>query len=246
VLEPLGLVKLSPNFPWRDVPVKPALAHELETVGVRGLPIHVRNDYDVAVLGEYEFGADPMPDPMIYLGMGVGVGAGIIVRDRLFVGAEGFAGEVGHSILQLDGPVCSCGRHGCAEAFIGLRAISAQITGNAAEILTVATIREMLDSGDAAAILAVRRAGHYLGVLIQNLWTYFNPGRLVLGGPSCDLGEPLLGAAHSCLDRYSRDCGLTLPEICLSKFGALSVAVGAAALVKHVLLRPMDLDYAHF
>lgn len=241
VLEPLGLVKLSPNFPWRDVPVKPALARELEAVGVRGLPIHVQNDYDVAVLGEYEFGADPMPDPMIYLGLGVGVGAGIIVRDRLFIGAEGFAGEVGHSILQLDGPVCSCGRHGCAEAFIGLRAISAQITGDASEILPVATIREMLERNDAAAVLAVRRAGHYLGVLIQNLWTYFNPGRLVLGGPSCDLGPPLLDSARTCLERYSRDCGLPLPEISLSKFRELSVAVGAAALVKHALLRPLDL-----
>lgn len=243
VLEFQGLVKLSPNFPWRDVPVKIDLARELEAHGVTNLPIHVQNDYDVAALGEYEFGVDPMPDPMIYLGIGVGVGAGIIVRDRLFIGAEGFAGEVGHSILQLEGPVCSCGRHGCAEAFIGLRAISTQITGHSADLLPISTLRDLLARNDAATILAVRRAGHYLGVLIQNLWTSFNPGRLVLGGPSCDLGDPLLDAARVCLERYAKDCGLPLPEICLSKFGDLSVAVGGAALVKHALLRPLDLRY---
>jgi predicted NBD/HSP70 family sugar kinase len=148
---------------------------------------------------------------------------------------------VGHSILQLDGPKCSCGRHGCAEAFIGLRAISAQITGVAGDVLQVDTIRAMLARNDAVATLAVRRAGHYLGVLVQNLWTSFDPGRLVLGGPTCDLGPHLLDAARSCVEGYARDCGLPLPEIRLSRLGELSVAVGAAALVKHSVLRPMDM-----
>lgn len=242
VIEPLGLVKLSPNFPWRDVAVKPALTQELEAAGVNGLTIYVHNDCDVAALGEYEFGGDAVPpDPLVYLWLGVGVGAGVIVRDRLFIGVTGLAGEVGHSILQLDGPRCSCGRHGCAEAFIGLRAISAQITGVADDVLHVDTIRQMLARNDAVATLAVRRAGHYLGVLVQNLWTSFDPGRLVLGGPTCDLGPHLLDAARSCVERYARDCGLPLPEIRLSRLGELSVAVGAAALVKHSLLRPMDM-----
>ena len=243
VLDQQGMVKLAPNFAWRDVALQSALAQELESLGVTGLRIQVQNDYDVAALSEYEFGSPPQPDPLIYLGLGVGVGAGIIVRDRLFLGAEGFAGEVGHSILQLEGPVCSCGRKGCAETFIGLRAISTQIIGHAGDLIPVETIRHLLDRNDEAAALAVRRAGHYLGVLIQNLWTYFNPGRIVLGGPSCELGAPFLDAAHTCLERYSQDCGLPLPEIQLSRFGSRSVAVGAAALVKHALLRPLDLRF---
>jgi len=243
VLDKLGVVKLAPNFPWRDVAFQTDLAQELAALGVSGLRIQVQNDYDVAALSEYEFGEAPLPDPLIYLGIGVGVGAGIIVRDRLFLGAEGFAGEVGHSILQLEGPVCSCGRKGCAETFIGQRAISTQIIGHAGEILPVDSMRQLLDRNDAATILATRRAGHYLGVLIQNLWTYFNPGRIVLGGSMCELGAPLLDAAQSCLDRYSEDCGLQLPDIQLSRFGSRSVAVGAAALVKHALLRPLDIRF---
>ena len=147
---------------------------------------------------------------------------------------------MGHSILQLEGPVCSCGRKGCAETFIGQRAISTQIIGHAGEILPVDQMRLLLERGDAASVLAARRAGHYLGVLIQNLWTYFNPGRIVLGGSVCELGEPFLEAAKSCLDRYAQDCGLQLPDIQLSRYGSSSVAVGAAALVKYALLRPLD------
>jgi len=243
VLDKFGVVKLAPNFPWRDIAFQTELAQELSALDVPGIRIQVQNDYDVAALSEYEFGSSPLPDPLIYLGVGVGVGAGIIVRDRLFLGAEGFAGEVGHSILQLEGPVCSCGRKGCAETFIGQRAISTQIVGHAGEILPVETIRQLLEHNDAATILAARRAGHYLGVLIQNIWTYFNPGRIVLGGSMCELGAPFLDAARLCLDRYAENCGLQLPEIQLSRYGARSVAVGAAALIKHALLRPLDIRF---
>lgn len=243
VLDQQGVVKLAPNLPWRDVAFKADLAQKLALAGVVGLPIQVQNDYDVAALSEHEFGDAPLPDPLIYLGLGVGVGAGIIVRDRLFLGAEGYAGEVGHSILQFEGPLCSCGRKGCAETFIGQRAISARIAGNTSDLLTVETIRELLDRNDEVAMLAVRRSGHYLGVLIQNLWTYFNPGRIVLGGSLCELGAPFLDSARTCVENYAHDCGLQLPDIQLSRYGSRSVAVGAAALIKHALVRPLDLRF---
>ena len=243
VLDRQGVVKLAPNIAWRDVAFQDDLTAQLAEVGVHDLPVQVQNDYDAAALGEYEFGEAPLPDPLIYLGIGVGVGAGIIVRDRLFLGAEGYAGEVGHSILQFEGPLCSCGRKGCAETFIGQRAISARIAGNTSDLLSVDTIRGLLEREDEVAVLAVRRAGHYLGVLIQNLWTYFNPGRIVLGGALCELGAPFLDSAQACLDNYSQDCGLQLPEIQLCRFGSHSVAVGAAALIKHALVRPLDLRW---
>ncbi|MFB0935481.1 MAG: ROK family transcriptional regulator [Propionivibrio sp.] len=243
VLTRQGVVKLAPNLAWRDVAFRSELSIELASLGVEDLPIFVQNDFDVAALGEYEFGEAPVPDPLIYLGLGVGVGAGVVVRDRLFLGADGFAGEVGHSILQLEGPVCSCGRRGCAEAFIGLRAISTRISGHAEDMLSVETIRRLLDREDEGALLSVKRAGRYLGVLIQNLWMYFNPGRVVIGGPVCELGAPFLDAARTCLEAYAQDCALQLPDIRLARFGTRSIAIGAAALVRHVLLRPMEFRF---
>ena len=103
-------------------------------------------------------------------------------------------------------------------------------------------MRDMLDKGTPAAIDAVSEAGRYLGLLIQNLWTSFNPGRIVIGGPLCELGNVFFDAMRESLRRYASDCGLQPPDIQLSRFGQKSIAVGAAALVKHALLRPVDVQ----
>ena len=235
-----GLIKLAPNLAWRDLPFQSLFEKALAALGVVDLPVLVRNDYDAAALGEHQFGTSPAPDPLIYLGLGVGVGAGIVMRDQLYLGVNGFAGEVGHSILQLEGPVCSCGRKGCAETFIGQRAISTQISGDANTILPVETILTLLERGDEATLLAVHRAGNYLGVLIQNLWTSFNPGRIVVGGPLCALGAPLLETAKAALSRYAGQCALVAPEIATPRFGADSIAVGAAAMILHARTRLYD------
>ena len=242
VVDQFGSIKLAPNLGWRDVDFLPTLSRQFVNSSAAELPIIVQNDYDAAALSEHEFGPPPHPDPLIYLGLGIGVGAGIVVRDRLFLGSEGFAGEVGHSILHADGPPCSCGRRGCAEAFIGRRAISNQIIGQSDKPISVEAMRELLANGDAKATSAVRDAGHYLGLLIQNLWTSFNPGRIVIGGPLCELGAVFLDAMHEALARYARDCGLQPPDIQLSRFGQKAIAVGAAALVKHTVLRPLDVQ----
>jgi predicted NBD/HSP70 family sugar kinase len=145
------------------------------------------------------------------------------------------AGEVGHTLMQRDGPACSCGRRGCAEAFIGLRGIALQ-SGDAG--LGLADIAARLAAGDAATRNAVERAGDSLGVLLQNLWMTFNPARLVLGGPTCELGEPFLGAAQRSLARFALDAGLSPPPVSPARFGREAVAVGAAALVLHYAVRP--------
>ncbi len=233
--EASGVVRVAPNLGWRDVPVRLWLAEGLRAAGFANVPLQVQNEADVAALGEYEFGSPPVPEPLIYLSLGVGVGAGIVLNDRLFSGAQGLAGEVGHTLLERGGPACSCGRHGCAEAFIGLRAIALQAgeAGAGAEAL-----RHLLDRGEAAAAAAAERAGDCLGALLQNLWMTFNPALFVLGGPSCELGDAFLGAAQRSLDRYARAAGLTAPSVARSRFGREAVAVGAAALVLHQAVRP--------
>ena len=230
-----GVLRVAPNLGWRDVPVRQWLAQGLRAAGYGSVELQVQNEADVAALGEFEFGPPPVPEPLIYLSLGVGVGAGIVLNDRLFSGAQGMAGEVGHTLLQPDGPRCSCGRHGCAEAFIGLRGIAVQ-SGEAG--LDQAAIAARLSAGDPATQRAVEHAGDCLGVLLQNLWMTFNPARLVLGGPTCDLGEPFLGAARRSLERFAHDAGLAAPSVSAARFGREAVAVGAAALVLHHAVRP--------
>ncbi|HEX5126885.1 MAG TPA: ROK family protein, partial [Rhodocyclaceae bacterium] len=155
------------------------------------------------------------------------------VSDRLLSGHGGFAGDVGHQQLLADGPLCACGRRGCAEALIGLRAMSAALK------VTPAQFEEKVKDGDPEAREVLRRAGHYLGVLIHNLWSTFDPAQIVLGGPCCKLGDEYLETAKNTLHALAADAGLNVPSVSVTRYGEHAVAIGATALVLHKLIRPI-------
>jgi len=217
--ESLGLVRLAPNLGWRDLPFLSMLYAEFARRGIAAAKIHLQNDADAAALGEYEFGGGSSDDPLIFVNCDVGVGAGIVLNDRLFTGFLGAAGEIGHSILQVDGPLCSCGRRGCAEAFIGARALG--------------------------RTKGVVKGGQYLGVVLQNLDAMFNPHVIVVGGRSCIDHPELIETARSTQQAYASFAGLQAPEVRAARFGVQAAAVGAAALVLHQFLRPLLKDTHH-
>ncbi len=121
--EDAGLVRFAPNLGWRDVPFFALLKQAMCASGLPVADLHLHNDADAAALGEYEFADSAGSGALIFVNCDVGVGAGIVLNDHLFTGARGMAGEIGHSILQVGGALCSCGRRGCAETFIGARAL---------------------------------------------------------------------------------------------------------------------------
>jgi predicted NBD/HSP70 family sugar kinase len=238
-----GTLHVAPNMGWRNVPVGALVREHLNVTTLEGLPLFVQNEADVAALAEFEFVSSPAADPLIYLSLGHGVGAGVIVGDKLLTGFRGFAGEVGHTILQAAGPLCSCGRQGCAESLIGLRALVGCAPGDAPAKTRKALDRlfASADAREAAALTSVQAAGHWLGMLLNNLWVSFDPMRIVLGGPALRLGEALLGPARKVLDDYAQAAALPPPSIEVSRYGAEAVAVGAAALVYYQLTRPISL-----
>jgi predicted NBD/HSP70 family sugar kinase len=212
--EATGMLRFAPNFGWRNLDVLPLLQRALASAGVPRVPLHVQNDADVAALGEYEFAGSEGQGPLVYLSCDVGVGAGVVLDDRLFVGAQGLAGEVGHTIVEIGGPLCSCGRRGCAEAFVGSRAIARRG--------------------------GVQRGGEVLGVLLQNLWMVFDPRTIVVGGKTI-VGTPrVLEVALQTLGRHAEIAGIAPPGVRPARHGLLATAVGAAALVLHQHLRPMQ------
>lgn len=212
-----GLVLFAPNLGWRNLDLLSHLTQALAEVGLPPVPLQLQNDADAGALGEYEFAEGEGEDPLVFVSCDAGVGAGIVSNDRLFSGAQGMAGEIGHTIMQIDGPLCSCGRRGCAEAFIGLRALSGQDG-------------KTVDLG---------RSGHYLGVLLQNLWTTFNPRAIVVGGKSCDHHPEFLQSALATVATYAASAGMPAPSIRMARYGPLAAVVGAAALTLHEYLRPM-------
>ena len=238
--ESAGVLHFAPNLGWRNVDAAAQLRRNLAGSGLAGLPLFVQNEADVAALAEFEFVAPSAADPLVYLSVGHGVGAGVIVRDRLLTGFRGFAGEVGHTVLQAGGPRCACGRRGCAEALIGFGALLGDL-GSIAPPRRVAAREAFfarVDAGDAAALKAVGGAGRHLGVLLNNLWVAFDPMRIVLGGPAMRFGDALLGPALAVLAEHADAAQLQAPDIQRSRYGIDAVAVGAAALVRYHLTRP--------
>lgn len=236
--ESTGLLRFAPNLGWRDDPVAARMTGALQEHGLHQVPLHLQNEADAAALSEYEFvrhgvlnlagEVETLTDALVFVTCDVGVGAGIVLDDRLYTGAQGMAGEIGHTILQIDGPLCSCGRRGCAEAFIGARALQGEDIR-----------RQSAPDVHAHPTRALQAAGRALGVVLQNLWTTFNPGVLVLGGRSCVLHPELLTIAQQTLDGYAAAAGMVAPKLLAARYGQLAAAVGAAAMVLHHDLRPL-------
>ncbi len=238
--EASGVLRHAPHLGWRNVDVGAQLAARLAGSPLAGLPRYMQNEANVAALGEFEFTPQSATDPLVYLSIGYGVGAGVIVSDRLLTGLRGFAGEVGHAILQVDGPTCSCGRRGCADALIGLGALLSTVLDEARpSYAALETLVGRVGQGEAASCAAVDEAGRQLGVLLNNLWASFDPMAIVIGGPALRLGDTFIAPARRVLADYAAAAVLAPPEIRTSEFGADAVAVGAAALARYRLTRPL-------
>ena len=166
-----GLLVNPPNLlGWKNVRLAALLADAL------GCPVHLENDANLAGLGEFHQGAGRGSRTMVYVTWSTGVGAGLIVDGRLFSGAHGAAGEVGHMTLDPDGPLDSCGQRGCVEVFCGGRSLAGRMGRSADELFEAAA------DGDREARMAVRRAATYMGHALVNLANLIDPEVIVVGG----------------------------------------------------------------
>ena len=166
-----GVLVNPPNLPgWRNVPLAAMLAQ------VTGAKVHLANDADMAGLGEFHHGAGRGTRNMVYITWSTGVGGGLIIDGKLHRGGHGTAGEVGHMIIDPNGPLDQCGQRGCLEAFIG-GANLARETGHSAAELFAAAAR-----GDRHARTVVERAARYMGIALISLTNVIDPEMFVIGG----------------------------------------------------------------
>lgn len=224
----------SARSPWCDAPVVDLLAKGLTGSALSGLPIFAQNEADVAAVGEVEFNHTPSEGPVLYLSLNQRVGAGIIIDDQLLVGHNGLAGEVGRMVLLTQERELSPGGSVCARGMVGQGSLLSELVS-----VPVAELQYLLtQDADGSTAQAVAKAGRFLGVMLHNLSLACDPACIVLGGSLTLIGDALLAPAMSVLERYANAAGQVPPQVCVSRFGADAVPLGAAALVRHRLTRP--------
>jgi glucokinase len=184
-----GVVVLASNLGWRNVPLKERLEQELD-----GLRVEVDKDTNAAALAEARLGAGREFRHFLYVTAGTGIGGGLILDGSLYRGATGGAGDIGHVVVDPDGPRCGCGDHGCVEVFSSgagmvdrareMLAGSGEAASSAMTVegLTTETIFEAAGEGDAVAARVVETAGRALGLALANYVNINNPEAIVLGG----------------------------------------------------------------
>jgi glucokinase len=165
-----GMLVNPPNLPWQNVPLVALMGH------ATGAKVHLANDADMAGLGEFHHGAGRGTKNMVYITWSTGVGGGLIVDGKLHRGAHGTAGEVGHMIIDPNGPLDNCGQRGCLEAFVSGTALARETGRPAAELFASAK------RGDRRARAVVEKAARYMGIALISLTNALDPEMFVVGG----------------------------------------------------------------
>jgi glucokinase len=197
----------------------------------------IENDANAAALGEQWLGAGKDVASMILITLGTGVGGGIILDSRIWHGADGMAGEIGHMTLVPDGRPCSCGNYGCLEMYASSRGIlrsyeeaCSQSGPRAARALTSEDVYEAARSGDPVAIGVMKGMGRMLGIGLANLINIFNPERIVIGGGVKDAWPLFIDAVREEIFRRAFEVPAKRSGIVSSLLGDDAGVVGAAAV----------------
>jgi glucokinase len=242
-----GTLRFAPNLAWRDVAIA-ARVHE-----ALGVPVQVDNDANTAAFAEYRFGAGRGYRNLLLVTVGTGIGGGIVSDGRLFRGANGFAAEIGHIIVEPDGPGCGCGNRGCWEQVASGTAIGrmgretlathpgsqlAKLVDGDPERVTGATVTEAARDGDATAIAVLADAGRRLGEGIAGLVNVLDPQIVVVGGGAVVAGDLLLEPARAAfIDAVEAPASRPRVPIVPAQLANDAGAIGAAALALEELGR---------
>lgn len=235
-----GKIIETPNLKWEDAPIKGTLEELLQK------PVHIDNDGNVGLLGEYAYGAGKGAKDLVGLFIGTGIGGGVIIDGKILHGYNENAAELGHMILNPDGPKCGCGNNGCLEAFASRLAIEREI--RIAEIKGVKTavfdgmddkssrlrskrLAKAFKNDDPAVTLAVRKSAMYIGYGVASLLNIFNPKIVVLGGGLIEaIGEPYIKIVRSIAEKNVFPVSIRNVKIVAAKLKDDSAVLGAAKL----------------
>jgi glucokinase-like ROK family protein len=239
-----GLVISPPLMPgWDNYPIRDQLEQMWR------VPVSLNNDAELGALGEWAYGAGRGERHLAYIKVGSGIGAGLLIDGKIFRGATGSAGEIGHTTIREDGPLCSCGNHGCLETLAGGRAIARQASeavqsGKRTMMASIdpihkITARDVADAarrGDLVAQQIMKDAGTYLGIAIASLVNLFNPNIIVVGGGIAQMGDLLLQPVRQVVQQRSLRSSAQAVRIDTAVLGRRSSSMGAVVQAQNLFL----------
>ena len=242
-----GVVHEAPNLGWIEFPLGPALAKRLR------VPVVLENDVNAGTVGEHVLGAGAGASNLIGIFVGTGIGGGIIANGKLYEGSHGGAGEIGHMLIVIDGPLCGCGHRGCIEAVASRTAMERDVRaaikrGQRSVVfelmkrknktrMTSSVISAALKRKDPVMQEVMERAQRYLGILVANVVNLLDPECVVIGGGLAGrLGEQYVGPireyAH---EHFFREKDVKRVRVVPGKLADNAGAMGAVALARRRL-----------
>lgn len=233
-------VSEGPNIGWTQTPLPRLL---LERLGL-DVPAVLANDGDAGVWAEHQRGVAVGVDDVVYLSGEVGLGSGVLAGGRPLGGVVGYAGELGHMVVDPDGPRCGCGANGCLELLVGEQAIlrRAGHPEDGGRDAVLALLGE-LERGEAQATEAMQRTAHWLAIGVANIVNVFNPRMVVLGDLHAMLHPYVVDQVDVRLATKSLVGRRSPVRVVASRLGDDASAVGAAEFALEPLLSdPMGVD----
>lgn len=234
-----GLVHFAPNLGWSNYPLGEALEKSLQ------MPVKVLNDVRAAAWGEWVYGAGKGCEDLICLFVGTGIGAGIISGGKMMIGSQNAAGEVGHMIIEVNGPLCNCGNNGCFESLAGGWAIAKKakemiaadpfegkklldFTGKKVEEITARSVFDAYSKGFPIAVGIVEQAKEALIAGISALLHVLNSSKVILGGGIMTGAPFLIDPIRQGVRKRGLKTNVSFVEIIPASLGSEAGVIGAA------------------
>jgi glucokinase len=228
-----------PNLPgtWPHVPMRDTINR------LTGLPTALLNDVRSITNGEWRFGAGRGADTVAVFAIGTGVGGGLVINGQLHLGIGGTGGELGHTMIDFNGPRCGCGNNGCLEVYasgpaiaaMGMKAVSQGLTTKIAEQcdydlnrITPELIANVARAGDEIAKDIYEKAGFYIGIAAANICAAIGPRRVIIGGGVAKAGALLLDPIRRTLRQRLHVMPVDQVEVVPSQLGANAGIIGVA------------------
>jgi glucokinase len=228
-----------PNLPgtWPHVPLRDRITK------LTGLPTVLLNDVRSMTNGEWRFGAGRGVDTLAVFAIGTGIGGGLVINSQLHLGIGGTGGELGHTTIDFNGPLCGCGNHGCLEAFasgpaiaaMGIKAVTQGLTTRIGDLcaydlnyITPELIAQAARQGDEIALDIYERAGFYLGIAAANICVALGPRCIVIAGGVAQAGDLLINPMRRALHERVTAMPIEQVEIVLSQLGDQAGVIGVA------------------